>query len=196
MFRPWCLKTPPVIRGTTAQTREASCSPILCVSASHARPDFLSWLRLSIYMAVVSVAIILNFQLRAKPSPLERRMALPLGIVFWLLSLLSLGTGLFTYLKTCAPRSHSIRVPADRSAFSIQKYSRRAAIVQSGTKTQIVVLHPELSHCSLLISSVDLHYPERRHRWNLVRVPQSRATLTLLFADGFSQRDIDRYQRT
>jgi hypothetical protein len=51
------------------------------------QPDFLSWLRLSIYMCIVSVAIILNFKLRTEPSVIERRMAFPLGAIFWVLSL-------------------------------------------------------------------------------------------------------------
>ncbi|KAA8908368.1 hypothetical protein FN846DRAFT_945649 [Sphaerosporella brunnea] len=82
--------------------------------------NFLSWLRLSIYMCIVSVAIILSFQLKSEPSTAERRMALPLGLIFWALSLVCLGAGLANYLQT------------------IQKYSRRAALVQSGTKTQAV----------------------------------------------------------
>ena len=49
--------------------------------------DFLSWLRLSIYMCVVSLAIILSFQLKARPSPAEQLMAMPLGLIFWALSL-------------------------------------------------------------------------------------------------------------
>jgi hypothetical protein len=31
---------------------------------------FLSWLKLSIYMAIVSVAIVLSFHLKSKPSSL------------------------------------------------------------------------------------------------------------------------------
>lgn len=63
-------------------------------------PDFLSWLRLSIYMCVVAVAIILSFQLKTEPSVAERRMALPLGVIFWSLSLVCLGAGLSNYLAT------------------------------------------------------------------------------------------------
>ena len=55
--------------------------------AAHETADFLSWLRLSIYMCVVSLAIILCFQLKARPSPAEQLMAMPLGLVFWALSL-------------------------------------------------------------------------------------------------------------
>ncbi|KAK3400106.1 hypothetical protein B0T20DRAFT_407850 [Sordaria brevicollis] len=47
---------------------------------------FLSFLRLSIYMAIVSVAIVLSFHLRKAASDLELRMAKPLGIIFWGLS--------------------------------------------------------------------------------------------------------------
>ncbi|KAI5849218.1 hypothetical protein BZA05DRAFT_402607 [Tricharina praecox] len=84
--------------------------------------NFLSWLRLSIYMCIVSIAIILSFQLKTEPSLVERRMALPLGLIFWALSLVCLGAGLCNYLKT------------------IEKYSKRAAIVQSGAKTQMIFI--------------------------------------------------------
>ncbi|KAJ5674396.1 uncharacterized protein N7477_004330 [Penicillium maclennaniae] len=81
---------------------------------------FLSWLRLSMYLAVVSLAIIISFHFRQQPSILERRMALPVGIIFWLLSLTCLANGFFNYART------------------VMKYSRKAALVQSGWKTQVV----------------------------------------------------------
>lgn len=83
---------------------------------------FLSYLRLSIYMAVVSIAIVISFHLKSEPSRLELRMARPLGIIFWLLSLSCLALGFGNYIKT------------------VNKYSRRAAIVQTGWKTQSVRL--------------------------------------------------------
>ena len=81
---------------------------------------FLSWLRLAIYMAVVSVAILISFHLKSQPSPLERRIALPFGIVFWLLALACLASGTANYVKT------------------VKKYSKRQALVQTGWKTQVV----------------------------------------------------------
>lgn len=36
-------------------------------------------------MAIVSVAILISFHLKHQASHLEKRIALPLGIVFWLL---------------------------------------------------------------------------------------------------------------
>lgn len=81
---------------------------------------FLSWLRLSMYLAIVSLAIIISFHFREQPSSLERNMALPLGIVFWLLSLTCLANGFANYTRT------------------VMKYSRKAALVQSGWKTQVV----------------------------------------------------------
>ncbi|KAJ5256801.1 hypothetical protein N7478_012905 [Penicillium angulare] len=81
---------------------------------------FLSWLRMSMYLAVVSLAIIISFHFKDQPTGLERRMALPLGIVFWLLSLTCLINGFANYART------------------VRKYSRKAALVQSGWKTQLV----------------------------------------------------------
>ncbi|KAK0119719.1 hypothetical protein ONS95_011155 [Cadophora gregata] len=82
---------------------------------------FLSYLRLSVYMAIVSIAIVVSFHLKSQPSRLELRMAKPLGIIFWLLSLSCLALGFGNYIKT------------------VNKYSKRAAIVQTGWKTQSVL---------------------------------------------------------
>lgn len=81
---------------------------------------FLSWLRLSIYLAVVGIAILISFHLKNQPSALERRLAFPLGLIFWLLALACLVSGFSLYVRT------------------LTKYSRREALVQSGLKTQIV----------------------------------------------------------
>ncbi|KAL4872874.1 hypothetical protein BDV12DRAFT_127199 [Aspergillus spectabilis] len=83
---------------------------------------FLSWLRLSMYLGIVSIALIISFHFGSQPSSLERRIAFPMGIVFWVLSLVSLGNGLANYIKT------------------VKKYSRKAALVQSGWKTQVTFM--------------------------------------------------------
>ncbi|CAG8961615.1 hypothetical protein HYFRA_00006152 [Hymenoscyphus fraxineus] len=82
---------------------------------------FLSYLRLSIYMSVVAIAIVVSFHVKRQPTKAEMRMAKPLGIVFWCLSVTCLVLGLGNYMKT------------------VNKYSRRAAIVQTGWKTQTVL---------------------------------------------------------
>lgn len=92
---------------------------------------FLSWLRLSVYMSIVSVAIIISFHLKSEPTIIEKRIALPVGLIFWVLSLACLGSGVANYVKT------------------VTKYSRRQALVQSGWKTQVVRI-------SILIASVRL----------------------------------------
>ena len=81
---------------------------------------FLSWLRLSIYLSIVSIAIILSFHLRTAPTSIEKRIALPLGLIFWVLSLACLGSGAANYAAT------------------VVKYERRTALVQSDWKTQVV----------------------------------------------------------
>jgi Domain of unknown function (DUF202) len=94
---------------------------------------FLSYLRLSVYMAVVSIAIVISFHFKQQPTPLERRMSQPLGIIFWLLSLACLCLGFGNYMKT------------------VNKYGRRVAIVQTGWKTQSVCCVTQfLSWCILL----------------------------------------------
>ncbi|KAK6829273.1 hypothetical protein RU639_003527 [Aspergillus parasiticus] len=99
---------------------------------------FLSWLRLSMYLAVVSVAIIISFHFHGGPTGLERRMALPLGIIFWILSLACLVNGFANYVRT------------------VRKYSRKAALVQSGWKTQMtftVVGTVILGSCILFLAT-------------------------------------------
>lgn len=81
---------------------------------------FLSWLRLSIYMSVVSAAIILSFHLKSDPTAIERQIARPVGLLFWFLSLTCLISGLANYLRT------------------VRKYAQRSALVQTGWKTQVV----------------------------------------------------------
>ena len=81
---------------------------------------FLSWLRLSVYMAVVSVAIVMSFHLKSQPTSVERKIAVPFGFLFWLLSIACLASGFANYIKT------------------VTKYSKRQALVQSGWRTQVV----------------------------------------------------------
>lgn len=50
-------------------------------------------------MAIVSNAIILSFHLKTKPNELERKIARPLGIIFWALSLCCLGVGVGNYIS-------------------------------------------------------------------------------------------------
>ncbi|KAI0888993.1 uncharacterized protein GGS22DRAFT_65844 [Annulohypoxylon maeteangense] len=102
--------------------------PLLVVNESSDTRDhcanertFLSYLRLSIYMAVVAIAIVSSFHLKSQPSDLELRMARPLGIIFWLLSLACLVLGFGNYIKT------------------LDKYSRKVAIVQTGWRTQSIM---------------------------------------------------------
>lgn len=82
---------------------------------------FLSYLRLSTYLAIVGLALILSFHLKHAPSALELRIALPLGILFWILSLTLLGAGVSNYVVT------------------VTRYGQRRALVQTGWKTQVVL---------------------------------------------------------
>lgn len=83
---------------------------------------FLSWLRLSVFLTVVSVAIYINFHLKHQPTQLERSLSQPLGIIFWILAMVCLVSGVANYMKT------------------VTKYANRRALVQSGIKTQFVSL--------------------------------------------------------
>lgn len=102
---------------------------------------FLSWMRLSLYMAIVSVAIVVSFHLKRQPTRLELRMALPLGIIFWLLSLACLASGFATYIRT------------------VIRYSRRSALVQSGWKTESVSSQTFRYILHTLTIFIDIHNP-------------------------------------
>lgn len=78
-------------------------------------------------MAVVSVAVMISFHLKHEASPIEVKISLPFGLVFWFLSFACLIAGIGNYIKT------------------VNRYSRRQALVQSGVGTQIVSIEVYLS---------------------------------------------------
>lgn len=99
---------------------------------------FLSWLRLSVYMAIVAVAIYVNFHLKHQPTPLERSLSQPLGLIFWVLAMICLISGVANYMKT------------------VTKYANRRALVQTGIKTQfvsLIVATAIIAACGLFLGS-------------------------------------------
>ncbi|RFU74524.1 hypothetical protein TARUN_7720 [Trichoderma arundinaceum] len=81
-------------------------SPLLFANESSDARDhcanertFLSYLRLSIYMAIVSVAITVSFHIKGTPSDLERLVSKPLGGIFWALSVVTLALGVGNYIS-------------------------------------------------------------------------------------------------
>ncbi|KAI0840983.1 hypothetical protein F5Y06DRAFT_234798 [Hypoxylon sp. FL0890] len=111
LFWSWPFLGPLLVQNDTSDTRDHCAN----------ERTFLSYLRLSVYMAIVAVAIVLSFHLKSQPSDLELRMARPLGIIFWLLSLTCLVLGFGNYIKT------------------LDKYSKKRAIVQTGWRTQSIM---------------------------------------------------------
>ncbi|KAI0387855.1 hypothetical protein F5Y04DRAFT_286817 [Hypomontagnella monticulosa] len=111
VFWSWPFLGPLLVENESSDTRDHCAN----------ERTFLSYLRLSVYMAIVSIAIVLSFHLKSQPSHLELRMAQPLGIIFWLLSLACLILGFGNYIKT------------------LDKYSKKVAIVQTGWRTQSIM---------------------------------------------------------
>ncbi|KAG5980876.1 hypothetical protein E4U55_003545 [Claviceps digitariae] len=110
---------------------------------------FLSHLRLAIFMAVLSIAISLSFHLNHQPTDLERRMAKPLGAIFWALSVLMLALGLANYIQT------------------VNKYGRRLAIVQTGWRTQLslgIVAFCIFATCVVLLVVTKLRGQQREQK--------------------------------
>ncbi|KAI5293863.1 hypothetical protein KEM52_005089 [Ascosphaera acerosa] len=113
------LYAPLVVPNATSDARDHCAS----------ERTLLSWVRLSMYLSVVSCAVLVSFQLRARatgpsdpagPTDLEARVARPLGIVFWLLAVSALANGFANYVSTLA------------------KYSRGSEEVHSGVWTQVL----------------------------------------------------------
>lgn len=71
-------------------------------------------------MAVVAVAIVLSFHLKTRPSPAELRMAKPLGLVFWGLSVACLLVGLGNYIREFLPPF--LLCPSSLNFFSSLKF--------------------------------------------------------------------------
>lgn len=102
-----CWRTEPATPETIAPTREVrvcthapawGLGPFVTPQLTR-RTAFLAYLRLSVYMAIVAVAIVLSFHLRSEPSPLELKIAKPLGITFWALAVACLMVGLGNYIR-------------------------------------------------------------------------------------------------
>nr|OQO24874.1 hypothetical protein B0A51_06883 [Rachicladosporium sp. CCFEE 5018] len=109
-----------------------------CRDHCAAERTFLSWLRLATYMTIVSVAIMISFHLKHEASALEKRIALPFGMTFWVLSMACLFAGFGNYVKT------------------VTRYSRRQALVQTGWGTQLiftVVASAIIAACVLFLST-------------------------------------------
>lgn len=87
-------------------------------------------------MAIVSVAIVLSFHLKSEPSDFELRMAKPLGIVFWILAVSCLFLGVGNYISEFLWFLEGVLLTGLPE--TVEKYSRKAAIVQTGWKTQMV----------------------------------------------------------
>lgn len=77
-------------------------------------------------MAIVSNAIILSFHLKTRPNDLELKVAKPLGIVFWALSLCCLGAGVGNYISASPPHPPVPPCPFPLQAlpFSLRSISR------------------------------------------------------------------------
>ena len=69
-------------------------------------------------MAIVSVAIVLSFHLKHKPTDVELRMAKPLGAIFWALSVLCLSAGVANYISI-AP--FTLTLPLSRASAHSQR---------------------------------------------------------------------------
>lgn len=123
---------------------------------------FLSWLRLSVYMAIVSVAIMISFHLKNEPTHIEKQLALPVGLLFWVLSFACLANGFANYVKT------------------VTKYGRRRALVQSGWKTQIVSRCFRLVLCRSRTRELGLERWKKRKVWLACKIADQLQVFTVV----------------
>ena len=106
-------------------------------------------------MAVVAIAILISFHLKHEATPLEKRIAIPFGVLFWLLSMACLLSGLSNYVKT------------------VSRYARRQALVQSGVGTQVVswVTRVTLISTTADVRVTGVHSGRGGHHSSLCAVP-------------------------
>lgn len=93
--------------------------------------NFLSYLRLSVYLALCGTAFMVSFDLDNKPQAMKPLTSTYIGIMFWCLGILCLGSGLWNYLR------------------SLRKYSQQIIIVQSGWVTQLILIAIAASICGV-----------------------------------------------
>lgn len=92
-------------------------------------------------MAIVSVAITMSFHVKHRPTDFELRMARPLGGIFWALSVMMLLLGLGNYISMFSLHMlffSIVLLESHMLAGTVNQYSRKVAIVQTGLKTQLV----------------------------------------------------------
>jgi hypothetical protein len=145
-----CLRT----RETMRRMSEVSfLSSSRHVVLANKPPAFLSWLKLSVYMAIVSVAIVLSFHLKSKPSALG---TLPLPV-----------------------SSHSTSLIHHRKANRTSTRHRFLATFLSMHGVRIVELHkhrsPFQSAAGIGANGVEdadcIHCGIKRHRSHMCAVP-------------------------
>lgn len=98
---------------------------------------FLSYLRLSVSMAILSMALVISFSFETPRFHVKPRLSQSLGLTFWCLGVICLCLGLGTYLKT------------------VTKFSHSAVIVQSGWKTQFTLAAVAALICCVCILFIE-----------------------------------------
>jgi hypothetical protein len=91
-------------------------------------------------MAIVSIAITLSFHVKHQPTSFELRMAKPLGAVFWGMSVVMLLLGLGNYIREFLSLFNELECVLVADGYgtgTVNQYSRKVAIVQTGWKTQL-----------------------------------------------------------
>ncbi|KYK59337.1 hypothetical protein DCS_00467 [Drechmeria coniospora] len=101
----WPAASPLIVENASSDARDHCANERTRSDADPGAGEaFLSSLRLALYMAVVAIAITLSFHLTHQPTDLERRMAKPLGAIFWALSVVTLFMGFGNYISERARR--------------------------------------------------------------------------------------------
>lgn len=91
--------------------------------------NFLAFTRMSLYLGIVSLAFLTSFHLSHVPNEVERRLAIPVSVVFVILSLSTQALGIFTYFRT------------------LKQYTERRIFVQHGRKTDFLLIF-----CGIIIA--------------------------------------------
>jgi len=142
-------RTSRVIKNTSSATRDH-----LAVERT-----YLSWLRLSTALSTISGALLIHFHFSSRPTPeLEANYSRPMGVIFFVLSLVVLASGTVTFFKTQNGYIRSIgfvevgkvgSAVAVVTAMAIAVTTILLLVTEKGVKGEVVQIYRKKLHAAI-----------------------------------------------